>query len=84
MGMRNDRKGKALRAIPPNVSPGNRLGDAEGTPERYAGRPSETAMDVLFLLVAIACLLTALLAALGTLGLSPAIEKIADRVIKGA
>jgi hypothetical protein len=37
-----------------------------------------------FFLVAIACILTAVLAAVGTLGLSPAIEKIADRVIKGA
>jgi hypothetical protein len=49
-----------------------------------AGLPSETAMEVFFLLVAIACILTAVLAAIGTLGLSAAIEKIADRVIKGA
>jgi hypothetical protein len=49
-----------------------------------AGLPSETAMEVFFLLVAIACILTAVLAAIGTLALSPAIEKIADRVIKGA
>jgi hypothetical protein len=41
-------------------------------------------MEMFFLLVAIVCILTALLAAFGTLGLSPAIEKIADRVIKGA
>jgi len=41
-------------------------------------------MEMFFLVVAIACILTAVLAAIGTLGLSPAIEKIADRVIKGA
>jgi hypothetical protein len=41
-------------------------------------------MDLFFLLIAIACLLAALLAAFATLGLSPAVEKIADRVIKGA
>jgi hypothetical protein len=41
-------------------------------------------MEMSFLVVAIACILTALLAAFATLGLSPAIEKIADRVIKGA
>ena len=35
-------------------------------------------------MIAIACILTAVLAAIGTLALSPAIEKIADRVIKGA
>ena len=41
-------------------------------------------MEMFFLVVAIAGILTALLAAFATSGLSPAIEKIADRVIKGA
>ena len=41
-------------------------------------------MEMFFLVVAIACILTALLAAFATLGLSPAIEKMVDRVIKGA
>ena len=41
-------------------------------------------MEMFFLVIAIACILTALLAAFAALGLSPAIEKIADRVIKGA
>ena len=36
-------------------------------------------MDLFFLLIAIACLLAALLAAFAILGLSPAVEKIADR-----
>jgi hypothetical protein len=42
-----------------------------------------TAMDVLFLLIAISCVLLALISAFSTLGLSPAAEKRADRVIKG-
>jgi hypothetical protein len=33
-------------------------------------------MEMFFLVIAIACILTALLAAFATLGLSPAIEKI--------
>jgi hypothetical protein len=41
-------------------------------------------MEMFFLVVAIAGILTALLAAIGTLDLSPAIEKIADRVINCA
>jgi hypothetical protein len=41
-------------------------------------------MDLLFLLVAIACLLVALISAFATLGLSSAVEKIADRVIRGS
>jgi hypothetical protein len=39
-------------------------------------------MDLLFLLVAIACLLVALISAFATL--SSAVEKIADRVIRGS
>jgi hypothetical protein len=41
-------------------------------------------MDLIFLLVAIACILVALLAAFATLGLSSVTENIADRLIKGA
>ena len=35
-------------------------------------------------MILIACLLVALISAFATLGLSPAVEKIADRVIKGS
>jgi hypothetical protein len=41
-------------------------------------------MDLIFLLVAIACMLVALLTAFATLGLSLVAENIADRVIQGA
>jgi hypothetical protein len=41
-------------------------------------------MDVLFLLIAISCVLLALISAFATLGLSPTAEKIADKVIYGS
>jgi hypothetical protein len=41
-------------------------------------------MDLLFLMVALAWLLVALLSAFATLGLSPPATKIADGVIKGS
>ena len=41
-------------------------------------------MDVLFLLIAISCVLLALVSAFSTLGLSPTAEKIADKVIYGS
>jgi hypothetical protein len=41
-------------------------------------------MDVLFLLIAIACVLVALFSAFATLGPSPAAERIADKVIYGS
>ena len=41
-------------------------------------------MDVLFLLIAIGCVLLALISAFATLGLSPTAEKIADKMIYGS
>ena len=41
-------------------------------------------MDVLFLMIAIACVLVALFSAFATLGPSPAAARIADKVIYGS
>jgi hypothetical protein len=41
-------------------------------------------MGVLFLLIAISCVLLALISAFATLGLSPTVEKMADTVIYGS
>jgi hypothetical protein len=41
-------------------------------------------MDVLFLLIAIACVLVALFSTFATLGPSPAAARIADKVIYGS